>query len=237
MKYIESFDELFLNEDLSKASSNTFMKMSVYTLMHLMAWLDMRHHEKVKEADGTLKYRWNFLDEKNTTWQKVLLEEFNEEMMKFAIKYEEFFRKNFTIIAANGELKEGLTLKSVEKELKKYKIYYVFRDPTIPRPSKNQKFYVLMGSNFTNLKTMRNDGYYDPSSGMHGDQRIEKIDFDKAEDFLVSADLGSQAMIDRVWDKRVEKDPSKIKQAEKHISDKIKKKWKHLGSDFGLFDD
>lgn len=234
MKFFDAYTD-FLNEDLRRETPKLFSKMSMYTLMHVLIWMN-GYKVKAWKEKGDIKR--NYIEAESSVL-KHSLEPVNDEIMDFAILHKNIVEQNVKLIAVGTKL-IGIQSKDIRKVLKSFKRIYVYWDPAyissdLVETQSDKNFYYMIGTNYTKLNPMRPDGFYDPKSKIHGTSTISKISIDQAEELLVNAELANQAIIDDVWERRVDANPSLYKTAKKFISKKLQDKLRHIDTADDLF--
>jgi hypothetical protein len=242
MKFFTKYiDFLSLNEDLSREKPGLFGKMSAYTIMHLLIWKQAYKHIARKES-GVVKHTYM---EQDSPALAHSLESVDDELMIFMHRYQDYFDKNFKLIAHSSALTDDVTKTNLKSVLKKYPAYYVYWDSNanaLADVDDNKfntisRFFYIFGSTYKKLMLVRKDNFYDPNTILHGTNTINKVSVETVQELLVDSSLAPQSMVDNIWEKRIEKDPTNYKKAESVISKKLKDKYKHLDISFDLLDD
>ena len=195
--------------------------MAVGSVPKLSMWSILLLYIKLNDTDKNIPKYANYIPSD--------LNQIENEYIEDARHLTSYINSIFSIICSiDGRVKINNNTLKIKKILENKNNYYVFyaADGT-PK--------LLMASTMS-FKPIKKDVLTDPSS-FYIQPDLRKVTYEDAEDFMYNARLKDQDIIDNYWTRQVAKDPSKVTQAEKEVSELWKKEHEHLGTEFGFFDD
>ena len=207
-KFISNYKNFILETELKHIAIGSLSRLSAFTMLVLYVKMLIKLNLSTNMVEDEIP---------------IYLNSVNDDYIEDISHLQSYLQNNIFILAKNANIDEK-KLKGVLSNKPYYYIYYT----ATGMPS------IFMASAI-NFKPLSKDIVFNPGE-FYIKPDIKRATELEMEDFLYSNGYKIQPYLDNYWIRKVNENPSIIKQAEKEMSKEGLKKFKHLGSQFGLFD-